>query len=151
MATRSTPSSGTDGPDPTERPADDAPPQPRAPDTAPDESEPGPPDPVAAEPPVDTERRAFFMRFGKQTLSAVGQVAGMTDAASRTANAIASELLGLEEPAGDRPAFTRSGATSDPVVSAAEPAADDAFRSAYRLAGQKTDSGATHAANSDPP
>ena len=109
----------------------------RAPEAAPDEPGQGPAEPGPAAASVDTERRAFFLDFGKQTLSAVGQVAGMTNAASRTASAIANELLGLEESPADRPAFVRSGATTDPVVSAAAPAAEDAFRSAYRLAGEE--------------
>jgi methylthioribose-1-phosphate isomerase len=86
---------------------------------------------------ADPERRAFFFQFGRQAVSAVGQVAGMADAASRTASAVANELLGRDEPASDPARFTRSGATTDPVVSTATPAAEDAFRSAYRLAGDE--------------
>jgi methylthioribose-1-phosphate isomerase len=82
---------------------------------------------------MDPARRAFFFELGKQAVSAVGQVAGMADMASRSASAVAGELLGLDEDPGARPAFTRSGATTDPVVSAAAPAGEDAFRSAYRL------------------
>ena len=112
MATGSTPSSPTDGPEPEETPQADA----------------------VGQPVVDPDRRAFFFQFGKQAVSAVGQVASMADAASRTASAMAGELLGLDEPAaGERPGFTRSGPTSEPVVSAAAPAGEDDFRSAYRL------------------
>ncbi len=59
----------------------------------------------------------------------------MADIVGRTSSALAGELLGLDEAEaeGQRPAFARSGLTSDPVVSAAEPAAEDTFRSAYRL------------------
>lgn len=61
----------------------------------------------------------------------------MADAASRTASAMAGELLGLDEPAAEGPGFTRSGPTSEPVVSAAAPGAEHSYRSAYRLAGDE--------------
>lgn len=83
---------------------------------------------------MDPARRAFFFELGKQAVTAVGQVAGMADMATRSATAMAGELLGLDEDPGARPAFTRSGATTDPVVSLAAPAGEHAFRSAYRLA-----------------
>ena len=59
----------------------------------------------------------------------------MADIVGRTSSALAGELLGLDEAEaeGQRPVFARSGLTRDPVVSAAKPAAEDAFRSAYRL------------------
>ena len=115
MATGSTPSSGTDGPDPQEAAQGDA----------------------AERPVTDPERRAFFFQFGKQAVSAVGQVAGMANAASRTANAMAGELLGLDEGDAEPAPFTRGGPTSEPVVSTATPGAEGAFRSAYRMAGDE--------------
>jgi methylthioribose-1-phosphate isomerase len=121
VATGSTPSSGTDRP----RPDPDEASEQRSPDA------PASP-PQRSSRDVDPARRAFFLEFGKQAVSAVGQVAGMADMASRSATAVAGELLGLDEDAAARPAFTRSGATTDPVVSAA-PAGDDAFASAFRL------------------
>ncbi len=123
MATRSTASSGTDPQDPEER--SDA--------ADPSEALPAPAG-GQARPAHDAERRAFFFQFGRQAVSAVGQVAGMADIVGRTSNALAGELLGLEEPQGPgRPgAFARSGVSSDPVVTAAAPAAEDSFRSAYR-------------------
>lgn len=132
MTTGSTASSGTDGPDPQDpREADEA-----APPAADDAATPAAD--VAAAPDADQEqhdpaRRAFFFQFGKQAVSAVGQVAGMANVVGRTSSAMANELLGLEEPTEQPTAFVRAGATSEPVVSAAAPAADDAFRSAYRL------------------
>lgn len=124
MATRSTASSGTDPQDPGEagEPADTA--------HAPTGSEGG-----ADEPVHDADRRAFFFQFGKQAVSAVGQVAGMADIVGRTSSALAGEMLGLDEQktAQERPGFDRSGVSTDPVVSAAAPAAEDTFRSAYRL------------------
>ncbi len=82
----------------------------------------------------DPARRAFFFQFGKQAATAVGQVAGMADAVGRTSSALASELLGLDEDQTRRqPEFVRAGAAADPVVSAAEPSAEHAYRSAYRL------------------
>ena len=83
----------------------------------------------------DPARRAFFFQFGKQAASAVGQVAGMADIVGRTSSALAGELLGLDGSEAERQptAFARSGPASDAVVSAARPAAEDAFRSAYRL------------------
>ncbi len=129
MATGSTPSSGTDRPD-SQDPAEAGEERPPA---APAST------PEGSGQTVDSGRRAFFFEFGKQAVSAVGQVAGMADVASRSASAMASELLGLDEGAADetRPAFARSGATSDPVVSAAPPASEHAFRSAYRVAGDE--------------
>ena len=115
MATGSIPSSGTDGPDPQEAAQDDA----------------------AERPVTDPERRAFFFQFGRQAVSAVGQVAGMASAASRTANAMAGELLGLDEGNAEPASFTRGGPTSEPVVSAATPGAGGAFRSAYRMVGDE--------------
>lgn len=84
----------------------------------------------------DPTRRAFFFHFGKQAASAVGQLAGMADVVGRTSSALAGELLGLDPPESEqqRSPFVRSGATTDPVVSAAQPAAENAYRSAYRLA-----------------
>ncbi len=122
MATRSTASSGTDPQDPQE-PAEVA--------EAPPEGE-GDPDEAVHDP----DRRAFFFQFGKQAASAVGQVAGMADVVGRTSSALAGELLGLDEPdaEGEKPQFARSGAAADPVTSAAEPAAENSYRSAYRLA-----------------
>lgn len=62
----------------------------------------------------------------------------MADAASRSATAMAGELLGLDEPrAASQRGFTRAGPTSEPVVSAGVPAGDGAFRSAYRLTGDE--------------
>ncbi len=82
----------------------------------------------------DPARRAFFFEFGKQAVTAVGQVAGMADLVGRTTGGVAS-LLGLdpEPPPPSAPVFARPGRAA--VVSAAPPAADGAFRSAYRLDG----------------
>ncbi len=115
--------------------ADIAPPPDSAPDVAPPSD-----DAPTADPSLDhdAERRAFFFQFGKQAVTAVGQAAGMADIVSRTSSGVAASLLGLgqgEESKG-RPEFTRSGNT--PVVSvAAPPAAEDSFRSAYRVAGDE--------------
>jgi methylthioribose-1-phosphate isomerase len=121
MATRSTASSDTDPQDPGD-PADVV--------RTPEQRLAG-----AGEPAHDPDRRAFFRQFGKQAASAVGQVAGMADIVGRTSSALAGELLGLDEAEAEpqRPAFARSGFARDPVVSAARPAAEDAFRSAFRL------------------
>ncbi len=121
MATPSTPSSGTDPQDPqTSADAAEAPEQPEG----------------GVEPPAhDPARRAFFFQFGKQAASAAGQVAGMADIVGRTSSALAGELLGLDEPKSESepPSFERSGVAADPVVSAAAPAAEHRYRSAYRL------------------
>ena len=140
MATASTRSSGTDGPDPEETsgtgPARRSVTEPDA--SAAPASLTDAPVEATSRPTVDTERRAFFFQFGRQAVSAVGQVAGMADAASRTASAMAGELLGLDEPGpGTQRGFTRAGPTTDPIVSAAAPAADDVFHSAYRVAGDE--------------
>lgn len=126
MITASTASSGTDAPEP----GDDAvagsslP----APETAV-----APPEPSPAGQVHDAARRAFFLEFGKQAVTAVGQVAGMADLVGRATGGSVAGLLGLEPPAMTaRPAeFARS--SRGPRVSAAAPAADGAFRSAYRL------------------
>lgn len=122
MATRSTASSDTDPQDPRDPAADVV----RTP-----EQRLG----VPGTPAHDPDRRAFFVQFGKQAASAVGQVAGMADIVGRTSSALAGELLGLDEADSEpqRPAFARSGLARDPLVSTARPAAEDAFRSAYRL------------------
>ena len=121
MAIGSTASSGTDPQDPQER-ADAA-------------DSPAQPESGAVEAVLDPARGAFFFQFGKQAATAVGQVAGMADVVGRTSSALAGELLGLDEQETPRsaPAFARSAAAADPVVSAAAPAAENAFRSAYRL------------------
>ena len=129
MAIGSTASSGTSGSEP-EGPGIDEPGQ-----TAlePPSSEPGPPAPVATQ--HDAARRAFFVDFGRQALTAAGQVAGMADLMGRTPGGGIAGLLGLEpatRPA--RPGFARSAAR--PVTSAA-PAAEHVFHSAYRLAGDE--------------
>jgi len=138
MTTGSTASSGTEGLDPQEpgEARDTATPPPDA--GVPESTDPSAVDDAPDEEVYDPARRAFFLQFGKQAVSAVGQVAGMADLVSRTSTGVATELLGLgePEPAGERPEFTRSGSSS-PVVSAAAPAAEDAFRSAYRLAGDE--------------
>jgi methylthioribose-1-phosphate isomerase len=85
----------------------------------------------------DAARRAFFFQFGRQAVTAVGQVAGMADIVGRTSSAVANELLGLDRPDTKQAAFARAGVTADPVVSAAAPRADDTFRSTYRLAGDE--------------
>ncbi len=87
-----------------------------------------------AKPEHDPARRAFFFEFGKQAVTAVGQGAGLADLVGRTTGGVAS-LLGLdpEPPPPSAPAFARSSRAA--VVSAAPPAADGAFRSAYRLDG----------------
>lgn len=123
MATPSTASSGTDPQDPRE-PAD-ATADPGSPQSGPDASV------------HDPGRRAFFFQFGKQAVSAAGQVAGMADIVGRTSSALAGELLGTDgsetDAAKPKPEFARSGAAADPLVSAAEPVAENTFRSAYRL------------------
>ena len=126
MATASTPSSGTD-PEDAQEPAGAA-------TEAPPSSDAG-----AEAPAHDPARRAFFFQFGKQAATAAGQVAGMADIVGRTSSALAGELLGLDEPETDaptsqKPEYARSGAAADPVVSAAEPVAENTYRSANRLA-----------------
>jgi methylthioribose-1-phosphate isomerase len=82
----------------------------------------------------DTERRAFFLQFGKQAITTVGQAAGMADIVGRTSSNVAAGLLGLgqERAAPAKPEFSRSG--TSPVISPARsPAAEDSFRSAYRM------------------
>ena len=124
MATGSTASSGTDPQDP------------REPGEAADAPTPG--ESGADEAVHDPARRAFFFRFGKQAASAVGQVAGMADVVGRTSSALAGELLGFDEPEAParKPAFVRSGVAGEPVTSAAAPAAEHTYRSAYRLTGE---------------
>jgi methylthioribose-1-phosphate isomerase len=153
MATGSTASSGTEGLDPQdsdETPAQVAATPSAAPGRPPSPAEaalPADAAPVAepapsagaatqAEVEHDASRRAFFFEFGKQAVTAAGQVAGMTDLVSRTSGGGIASLLGLDEPAApaERPAFARS---EGGPVSAAPPAADDAFRSPYRLAGDE--------------
>jgi methylthioribose-1-phosphate isomerase len=121
MATGSTASSGTDPQDPR-KPAEAA--------EAPTAGEDG-----ADEAAHDPARRAFFFQFGKQAASAVGQVAGLADVVGRTSSALAGELLGLDEPEASpgKSAFVRSGRSAEPVTSAAAPAAEHTYRSAYRL------------------
>ncbi|MFV2061893.1 MAG: hypothetical protein ACC726_00085 [Chloroflexota bacterium] len=127
MATGSTASSHTEGDDPQEpeEAAAEAP-------AEPPEAEPG----AAAQ--HDVARRAFFLEFSKQAVTVVGQVAGMANIVSRTSGSAASSLLGLnEEPAPPRAsAVVRSGRSGGSAVvsrSDAPAAADDAFRSPYRL------------------
>jgi len=136
MATGSTASSGTEGLDPQDprEAAETATPPPVA-----GVAESADPSAVSDEVAHDPTRRAFFFQFGKQAASAVGQVAGMADLVSRASSDVAGELLGLGEPGSSdgRPAFTRSPGSTSPVVSAAAPAAEDTFRSAYRLTGDE--------------
>lgn len=83
----------------------------------------------------DAERRAFFFKFGKEAVTAVGQAVGMADIVSRTSSGVAATLLGLApgETTTPRREFTRS--RYRPVVSrTTSPDAEDHFRSAYRLA-----------------
>lgn len=136
MATGSTASSGTEGLDPQD-------PEEAGEVTSPalpvDASESADPTATPAVEDHDRARRAFFFEFGKQAVSAVGQVAGMADLVGRTGSGVANELLGLGQPDSStkRPAFSRSSGHTSPVVSAAAPTAEDAFRSAYRLAGDE--------------
>ncbi len=68
----------------------------------------------------------------------MGQAVGMADIVGRTSSSVAANLLGLDRPETPRalPEFTRSGRSA--VVSrAAAPAAEDSFRSAYRLVGDE--------------
>jgi methylthioribose-1-phosphate isomerase len=88
----------------------------------------------------DAERRAFFFQFGKQAVTTVGQVAGMANVVSRTSSTAAASLLGLDEakpaPAARSGAVVRSARGGGSAVispSTAPAAADDAYRSAYRL------------------
>jgi methylthioribose-1-phosphate isomerase len=126
MTTASTASSGTDGPEP----GDDAGAGSSlsAPATAVGPSQSPPAGQVH-----DATRRAFFLEFGKQAVTAVGQVAGMADLVGRASGGSVAGLLGLEAPTTTArpPEFARSSRGSR--VSAAAPAADGAFRSAYRL------------------
>lgn len=145
MTTRSTASSGTEGPDPEVPEEGRASPTPAGAGSAPegpapaarsDVSEPSDPEPrPTAASDHDAERRAFFLQFGKQAVTAVGQAAGMADIVGRTSSGVAASLLGLGQTE-DRPAApgsTRSSST--PVVSSVvEPVAEDRFRSAYRMA-----------------
>jgi methylthioribose-1-phosphate isomerase len=146
MNTGSTASSGTEGPDPqdsseaTEATEARSPADSNGPAAVPDGPETAAADAAehdAAE--HDATRRAFFFQFGKEAVTAVGQVAGMAGIVGRTSSGLASELLGLEEPAAAaaEPAFTRSDGGSSAVVSAAPPAAEDSFHSAYRLVGDE--------------
>ncbi len=134
MTTRSTASSGTETPEPAD--AEDV--ESVAPEDASQSGGTARTSSITAGMPARTEhdpaRRAFFFEFGKQAVTAVGQVAGMADLVGRTTGGMAS-LLGLdpEPPPPSAPAFARSGRAA--VVSAAPPAADGAFRSAYRLDG----------------
>ncbi len=126
MNTASTASSGTDSTEPGNDGVAGSSPPPPAPVIA-------PPEPPAAGQDHDATRRAFFLEFGKQAVTAVGQVAGMADLVGRASGGSVAGLLGLEAPtlAARPPEFTRS--SRGPRVSAAAPAADGAFRSAYRL------------------
>ncbi len=82
----------------------------------------------------DPARRAFFFEFGKQAVTAVGQVAGMADIVSRSSGGVAGLLgLGPAPPSRSATEFARSGRAA--AVSSAPPAAEGAFRSAYRLDG----------------
>ena len=89
----------------------------------------------------DASRRAFFRQFGKQAVTAAGQVAGMANILNRTTSAAAANLLGLGEPVSTRP--QRAGpwtgasgrAAGTPVT--VRPAADDTYRSPYRLVGDE--------------
>ncbi len=160
MAIGSTASSGTSGSRPDEARAVDPPglsplaghapvvgPEPAAP-------EPGPPGPDRPDRPVppehdtpehdtpehDPARRAFFYAFGRQAVTAASQVAGMADLVGRASGGGIAGLLGLEpsSPAASpaaRPGFARPGPRA--VVSAAAPAAEDSFRSPYRMAGDE--------------
>ncbi len=108
MATGSTASSGTDGPDPQDpREADEAAPSAADAATPPTAGEAAARD--AGDELHDPARRAFFFQFGKQAVSAVGQVAGMANVVGRTSSAMANELLGLEEPTAQPTAFVRWG------------------------------------------
>ena len=140
MATGSTASSGTEGHAPLDppRPAGvGEATEPPAPQVAPGAAEPVSPGEGTAL--HDPARRAFFFQFGKQAVTAVGQVAGMADVVGRASSTLANELLGIEAPmpSRERSAFERSGPGTAPVVSTAAPAGDHAFRSAYRLAGDE--------------
>ncbi len=81
----------------------------------------------------DPARRAFFLDFGKQAVTAAGQVAGMADLVGRASGGGVASLLGLDapRPAPARPTFTRSPRRA--LVSSASPAADGVHRSAYRV------------------
>jgi methylthioribose-1-phosphate isomerase len=128
----------TPGPTPT----DAGTPEPIAPDA-------GAPEPIAAGSTADEldasehdpSRRAFFLSFGRQAVTAAGQVAGMTDLLGRASGGGIAGLLGMEPAvapgvtAATRPGFVRSSPRA--VVSAAVPAAEDVHRSAYRLAGDE--------------
>ena len=95
-----------------------------------------PPEPSSPGQGHDAARRAFFLEFGKQAVTAVGQVAGMADLVGRATGGSVAGLLGLDSPTMvvRPPEFARSSRA--PGVSAAAPAADGAFRSAYRLGGE---------------
>jgi methylthioribose-1-phosphate isomerase len=128
MTTRSTASSGTEPKDPDEARHGEHGPAPSA--------------PIPAAAGHDPGRRAFFLQFGKQAATAAGQVAGMADIVGRTSSALAGELLGLDAPRSEpgSAGFARAGVAgagvARAVVSSAAPAAEHAFRSAYRLTDQ---------------
>ncbi len=125
MNTGSTASSGTERPEPEESRGAEPPPLDGAVEPQPGKAE------------HDPGRRAFFFEFGKQAVTAAGQVAGMADLVGRSSGGSVANLLGLGSAAAPaaRPAFARSGRSA--VVSAAAPAAEDSFRSPYRLAGDE--------------
>ena len=135
MATASTASSDTEGPEPGNTP------EANAPGSAPvADSTLSPDDPAEVEhDPAehDPARRAFFYQFSKQAVTTVGQVAGVADLVNRASGGGVASLLGLDQltATDERSDFARSG--NAPVVTAAAPAADDAFHSPYRLVGDE--------------
>ena len=153
MASGSTASSDTEGRDPeaAEGAATGAPPEADRPGTeataassgAPEEPEasvpsgsPEGPD-AAGVSPHDAARRAFFFEFGKQAVTAVGQVAAMADIVGRTSSTAAASLLSLGETptaASSTGVVRKSHGTRSPVAGRTDGSAiDDVYRSSYRL------------------
>ena len=84
----------------------------------------------------DAERRAFFFQFGKQAVTAVGQVAGMADIVGRTSSGARrrpARPRRAAAPHGSQPCSRAPASAPMRSCSAATPAAEDSFRSAYRL------------------
>jgi methylthioribose-1-phosphate isomerase len=144
-ATDPAPAASVAGPRPVAEPAAatdaDAPEPVAGEHAAPERTAPEHTAPERAAPEHDPSRRAFFFSFGRQAVTAAGQVASMSDLLGRASGGGVAGLLGLgpsaspAAPPGARPGFARSGPRA--VVSAAAPAAEDAHRSAYRLAGDE--------------
>jgi methylthioribose-1-phosphate isomerase len=139
VATTSTASSSTEGPEPVR---DEAPgpalPAPNVPGSieADRSAHPPPAKPAPAEAPTDllAGRRQFFRLFGRQAIQTVTQVAGVASAVSQMPTNAAAGLMGLG--LGD-PRQNAASLTANPRTAAAAPATnqDAAYRSPYRIEG----------------